>query len=221
MSLGSGRPGPSSKNTPAAAAIRTVRPQLSALARRPVIHQCLSARASTATVLALIADQRERRCAATAAPVRAAMRTIRRGASWAHLGFALLVAAGSVHPSLPDRRLHLRRGPGGPRRPPDGRVHRPRIEVLILVTALLAWLPPADIEVALAAHGARRDSPTRAVRRGEMGRCVAPARRLFVLVLAAVLVRRDLRHRRAVIDHAPTATAKGPVIAIAAGRRGA
>jgi hypothetical protein len=37
MSLGSGRPGPSSKNTPAAAAVR---PQLSALVQRPLTRRC-------------------------------------------------------------------------------------------------------------------------------------------------------------------------------------
>jgi hypothetical protein len=72
-------------------------------------------------------------------------------------------------------------------------------EVLILLAALVAWLPRADLglsllmavggTVQLALAGAEKWTGA-----------LHPLGALFVLVLGAVLVRRDLTHRRRVLE---------------------
>jgi hypothetical protein len=123
-----------------------------------------------------------------------AIQTIRRGAAWGHLGLASLVVAGVFAQvyligaylfGVGAEALDAHRTVGFT-------VHG--FEVLILVAALLAWLPRADLglsllmavggTVQLALSGA--ETWTGALH---------PLGALFVLVLAAVLVRRDLRHR--------------------------
>ncbi len=135
-----------------------------------------------------------------------AIHTIRRGASWAHLGLALLVATGVFTQvyligayifGAGSEALDAHRTVGFT-------VHG--FEVLILVTALVAWLPPADIGLSLlmAVGGTIQLALSDAEK--WVG-ALHPLGALFVLVLAAILVRRDLHHRRPV-DRAPTATAE-------------
>jgi hypothetical protein len=136
-----------------------------------------------------------------------AIQTIRRGASWAHLGLALLVAAGVFAQVYLIGAYIFGAGPGAldAHRTVGFTVHG--FEVLILVTALVAWLPPADVGLSLlmAVGGTIQLALSGAEK--WIG-ALHPLGALFVLVLAAILVRRDLRHRRSVIDRAPTATAE-------------
>jgi hypothetical protein len=123
------------------------------------------------------------------------MQTIRRGATWVHLGLALIVVAGVFAQvyligayifGAGSEALDAHRTVGFT-------VHG--FEVLILVAALVAWLPRADLglsllmavggTVQLALAGAEKWTGA-----------LHPLGALFVLVLGAVLVRRDLRHRR-------------------------
>jgi hypothetical protein len=136
-----------------------------------------------------------------------AIDTIRRAAIWAHLGLALLVVAGVfVQVYLIGAYIF---GAGSEaldaHRTVGFTVHG--FEVLILLAALVAWLPRADLglsvlmavggTVQLALSGAEKWTGA-----------LHPLGALFVLVLAAVLVRRDLRHRRRALERSPTATAE-------------
>ncbi len=135
-----------------------------------------------------------------------AISAIRRGGAWAHLGLALLVGAGVfVQVYLIGAYIF---GAGAEaldaHRTVGFTVHG--FEVLIFVAALVAWLPRADLAlsllmavggtVQLALSGAEKWTGA-----------LHPLGALFVLVLAAVLVRRDL-HRRRVLERSSTATAE-------------
>jgi hypothetical protein len=130
-----------------------------------------------------------------------AISAIRRGAAWAHLGLALLVGAGVfVQVYLIGAYIF---GAGPEALDAHGTVgftvHG--FEVLIFLVALVAWLPRADLAlsllmavggtVQLALSGAEKWTGA-----------LHPLGALFVLVLAAVLVRRDLYQRsRAIVAH--------------------
>jgi hypothetical protein len=137
-----------------------------------------------------------------------AIETIRRGAIWAHLGLALLVVAGVFAQvyligayifGAGSEALDAHRTVGFT-------LHG--FEVLILLAALVAWLPRADLglsllmavggTVQLALSGAEKWTGA-----------LHPLGALFVLVLAAVLVRRDVLHHRRVLARSRTATADG------------
>jgi hypothetical protein len=126
----------------------------------------------------------------------AVIRAIRRGATWAHLGLAVLIVAGVfVQVYLIGAYIF---GAGtealDAHRSVGFTVHG--FEVLILVAALVAWLPRADLglsllmavggTVQLALSGAERWTGA-----------LHPLGALFVLVLAAELVRRDAHRMRA------------------------
>jgi hypothetical protein len=149
---------------------------------------------------------RRRRAARSVAAMRG-IRAIRRGAIWVHLGLALLVVAGVfVQVYLIGAYIF---GAGvealDAHRTVGFTVHG--FEVLILLVALVAWLPRADLAlsllmavggtVQLALSGAEKWTGA-----------LHPLGALFVLVLAAVLVRRDLHHRRRVLERSSTATAE-------------
>lgn len=147
-------------------------------------------------------------CRGDAAPSVVAMRAIhaiRRGATWAHLGLAVLVVAGVfVQVYLIGAYIF---GAGvealDAHRTVGFTVHG--FEVLILITALVAWLPRADLglsllmavggTVQLALSGAEKWTGA-----------LHPLGALFVLILGAALVRRDLRHRRRLRAAALTAS---------------
>jgi hypothetical protein len=126
----------------------------------------------------------------------AAMQTIRHVATWVHLGLALLVVAGVFAQVYLIGAYLFGAGPEAldAHRTAGFTVHG--FEVLILVAALVAWLPRADLglsllmavggTVQLALSGAEKWT-------GALHALGA----LFVLVLGAVLVRRDLRGRLA------------------------
>jgi hypothetical protein len=128
-----------------------------------------------------------------------AIQRIRGGALLAHLGLAVLVVAGVFAQvyligayifGAGSEALDAHRTVGFT-------VHG--FEVLILLVALVAWLPRADLglsllmaiggTVQLALAGAEKWTGA-----------LHPLGALFVLVLGAVLVRRDLTHRRRVLD---------------------
>jgi hypothetical protein len=126
---------------------------------------------------------------------------IRRGAAAVHLGLAVLVAVGVfVQVYLIGAYIF---GAGSDaldaHRTTGFTVHG--FEVLILVTALIAWLPRADIGLSLllAVGGTVQVALSEATK---WTGALHPLGALFVLVLAAELVRRDLRHRRRAADHA-------------------
>jgi len=124
----------------------------------------------------------------------AIMQAIRRGARWVHLGLAVLVVAGVFAQvyligaylfGAGTEALDAHRSVGFT-------VHG--FEVLILVAALIAWLPRTDLwlsllmavggTVQLALSGAEKWTGA-----------LHPLGALFVLVLGGALVRRDLRLR--------------------------
>jgi hypothetical protein len=147
---------------------------------------------------------RHGRSAHSVATMRA-IQTIRRGASWAHLGLALLVVAG-VFAQVYLIGAYIFGAGGGAldaHRTVGFTVHG--FEVLILVAALVAWLPPADIGLSLllALGGTIQLALSDAEK--WIG-ALHPLGALFVLVLAAILVRRDLRHRRPVPGHRQATT---------------
>jgi hypothetical protein len=125
--------------------------------------------------LALIADQREHRCGVTAALV-ASRRCERSGASWAHLGLALLVAAGVFTQVYLIGAYIFGAGQEAldAHRPVGFTVHG--FEVLILVTALLAWLPPAPTSVSRCSWRSAGQFNSRCpARRNESARCTRSA----------------------------------------------
>jgi hypothetical protein len=123
------------------------------------------------------------------------MHAIRRGAGWAHLALALLVALGVFAQVYLIGAYIFGAGTGAldAHRGVGFTVHA--LEVLILVAALVAWMPRADIglsllmalggTIQLALAGAEKWSGA-----------LHPLGALLVLTLAAVLVQRDLRRRR-------------------------
>jgi hypothetical protein len=135
-----------------------------------------------------------------------AIERIRRAAILAHLGLALLVVAGVFVQVYVIGAYIFGAGSEAldAHRTVGFAVHG--FEVLILLAALVAWLPRADLglsllmavggTVQLALSGA--DKWTGALH---------PLGALFVLALAVVLVRRDARHRRRLLERSPTATA--------------
>lgn len=135
-----------------------------------------------------------------------ALQRIRRGALWAHLGLAVLVVAGVFAQVYVIGAYAFGAGSGAldAHRSIGFTVHA--FEVLILLAALVAWLPRADLglsllmavggTVQLALSGAEKWTGA-----------LHPLGALFVLVLAAVLIRRDVRHRRRVVERSPATTA--------------
>jgi hypothetical protein len=135
---------------------------------------------------------------------RMAILAIRRAASWAHLALALLIGAGVfVQVYLIGAYIF---GAGAvaldAHRTVGFTVHG--FEVLILVAALVAWLPRADVvlsllmavggTVQLALSGAEKWTGA-----------LHPLGALFILVLAAAIVRRDVERRRARVEASPLA----------------
>ena len=126
----------------------------------------------------------------------AATQAIRRGATWAHLGLALLVVVGVFVQVYLIGAYIFGAGPEAldAHRSVGFTVHG--FEVLIFVLALAAWLPRADLglsllmavggTVQLVLSGAEKWTGA-----------LHPLGALFVLVLAAELVRRDARRVRA------------------------
>lgn len=121
------------------------------------------------------------------------------GAAWAHLGLALLVVAG-VFAQVYLIGAYLF-GAGSEaldtHRTVGFTVHG--FEVLILLTALVAWLPRADLGLSLLMAVGGTVQLALASAEKWTG-ALHPLGALFVLILAAVLVRRDLRHRRHVAE---------------------
>ncbi|HEU4655872.1 MAG TPA: hypothetical protein VFR97_00010 [Capillimicrobium sp.] len=134
------------------------------------------------------------------------MQAIRRAGLWMHLGLAVLVAIGVF------AQVYLIGGylfgAGGDaleaHRTVGFTVHF--LELLILVTALVAWLPRADLGLSLlmAALGTAQIALANAER---WAGALHPLGALLVLVLAAVLIRRDLALRRRG-EHARSAVAE-------------
>ena len=126
-----------------------------------------------------------------------AINAIRRGAAWAHLGLALLVVAG-VFAQVYLIGAYLF-GAGSEaldaHRTVGFTVHG--FEVLIVLAALVAWLPRADLGLSLLMAVGGTVQLALASAEKWIG-ALHPLGALFVLVLAAVLIRRDLRHRRRV-----------------------
>jgi hypothetical protein len=124
------------------------------------------------------------------------IQTVRRGALWAHLALAILVIVGVFAQvyligayifGAGSEALDTHRTVGFT-------LHG--FEVLIFVAALVAWLPRADLGLSLlmAVGGTIQLALSGAT--GWTG-ALHPLGALFVLALAAVLVRRDLEARSA------------------------
>ena len=132
---------------------------------------------------------------ARSAAAMSAINAIRRGAAWVHLGFALLVVAG-VFAQVYLIGAYLF-GAGSvaldAHRTVGFTVHG--FEVVILLAALVAWLPRADLGLSLLMAVGGTVQLALASAEKWTG-ALHPLGALFVLTLAAVLVRRDLRHRR-------------------------
>lgn len=120
---------------------------------------------------------------------------IRRGAMWAHLALAVLVVGGVFAQVYLIGAYIFGAGPEAldAHRTVGFTVHG--FEVLILLAALVAWLPLADMGLSLlmAVGGTVQLALSGAQ---EWIGALHPLGALFVLVLGTVLVRRDLRSRR-------------------------
>jgi hypothetical protein len=127
----------------------------------------------------------------------AGMPTIRRGALWAHLGLAVLVVAGVFVQVYLIGAYIFGAGPAalGAHRSVGFGVHA--CEVLILVAALVAWLPRADLGLSLLMALVGTVQLALASAHSWAG-ALHPLGALFVLVLGALLAGRDLHHRRGV-----------------------
>jgi hypothetical protein len=121
-----------------------------------------------------------------------AIQAIRRGAMWAHLGLAVLVVAGVFVQVYLIGAYIFGAGPGAldAHRTVGFTVHA--FEVLILVSALVAWLPRADhgLSLLMAVGGTVQLALAAA---HKWAGALHPLGALFVLVLGALLVRRDRR----------------------------
>jgi hypothetical protein len=121
-----------------------------------------------------------------------ALHTIRRGATWLHLGLAVLVAAGVFVQVYLIGAYIFGAGSGAldAHRSVGFTVHA--FEVLILIAALVAWLPRAVLTLSLlmAVGGTVQLALSDAER---WTGALHPLGALFVLVLAAELIRRDVR----------------------------
>jgi len=132
------------------------------------------------------------------------LQTVRRGALWVHLALAALVFAGVfVQVYLIGAYIF---GAGADaldaHRSVGFTVHA--FEVLILLVALVAWLPRADLGLSLliAVVGTVQLALASAEK---WAGALHPLGALFVLVLATVLVRRDLSLRRGLREPAGAA----------------
>jgi hypothetical protein len=128
---------------------------------------------------------------------------IRRGAFWAHLVLAVLVAAGVFAQVYLIGAYIFGAGIDAldAHRTVGFAVHA--MEVLILVAALVAWLPRPDLGLSLFMAVVGTVQLALASAEAAWTGALHPLGALFVLVLAAALVRRDMAYRRA-LDHAPT-----------------
>jgi hypothetical protein len=135
-----------------------------------------------------------------------AIQAIRRGALLAHLGLAVLVVAGVFAQVYLIGAYIFGAGVEAldAHRTVGFTVHG--FEVLILITALVAWLPRADLGLSLlmAVGGTVQLALASAEK---WAGALHPLGALFVLTLAALLVRRDLHHRRHAVERSSTATA--------------
>jgi hypothetical protein len=124
-----------------------------------------------------------------------AINAIRRGAAWVHLGLALLVVAGVFAQVYLIGAYLFGAGPEAldAHRTVGFTVHG--FEVLIVLAALVAWLPRADLGLSLLMAVGGTVQLALASAEKWIG-ALHPLGALFVLILAAVLIRRDLRHRR-------------------------
>jgi hypothetical protein len=136
--------------------------------------------------------------AARSVGAMSAMAAIRSGARWAHLALALLVVAGVFAQVYLIGAYIFGAGSTAldAHRTLGFTVHG--FEVLILVAALVAWLPRADLGLSLlmAVGGTVQLALSSA---DAWTGALHPLGALFVLALGAVLVRRDLRHRSRVL----------------------
>src|SRR5215213_7717218 len=132
------------------------------------------------------------------------MSSIRRAALWAHLGLALLVVAGVFAQVYLIGAYIFGAGPEAldAHRTVGFTVHG--FEVLILLAALVAWLPPADLGLSLLMAVGGTIQLALASAEKWTG-ALHPLGALFVLVIGGVLVRRDLRAVRTPIRGAAPA----------------
>ena len=119
-----------------------------------------------------------------------AVERIRRGAHWAHLGLAVLVVAGVFVQVYLIGAYIFGAGTGAldAHRSVGFTLHA--FEVLILVAALVAWLPRADLGLSLLMALGGTIQVALASAEKWTG-ALHPLGALFVLVLAVVLVDRD------------------------------
>jgi hypothetical protein len=127
------------------------------------------------------------------------IQTVRSGALWAHIALSLLVVAGVFAQVYLIGAYIFGAGTEAldAHRTVGFTVHG--FEVLILVAALAAWLPRADLGLSfLMAVGGTVQLALASAEK--WAGALHPLGAMFVLVLAAALVRRDLRYRRMRID---------------------
>jgi hypothetical protein len=140
-----------------------------------------------------------------------AIQAIHSGAMWAHLGLAVLVVTGVFVQVYLIGAYIFGAGPGAldAHRTVGFTVHA--CEVLILVAALVAWLPRADLGLSLlmAVGGTVQLALASA---HKWAGALHPLGALFVLVLGALLVRRDLRHRRDTDPQTSTPRTRAPAL---------
>ena len=122
------------------------------------------------------------------------MQTIRRGAAWTHLGLAVLVVAGVFLQVYLIGAYIFGAGTDAldAHRSVGFTVHG--FEVLILLAALVAWLPRTDLWLSLLMAVGGTVQLALASAEKWTG-ALHPLGALFVLVLGAVLVRRALQRR--------------------------
>jgi hypothetical protein len=134
-----------------------------------------------------------------------AIHATRRGATWVHLGLAVLVAAGVFAQVYLIGAYIFGAGSGAldAHRSVGFTVHG--FEVLIFIAALVAWLPRGDVLLSLlmAVGGTIQLALSDATK---WTGALHPLGALFVLVLAAELIRRDARRLRAASRSSPIAS---------------
>jgi hypothetical protein len=126
------------------------------------------------------------------------MQAIRRGAFWVHLALAVLVAAGVFAQVYLIGAYIFGAGTDALEAHRDLGFTVHAFEVLILIAALVAWLPRPDLGLSLlmALGGTIQLALSDAEK---WAGALHPLGALLVLTLAAVLVRRDLVHRRVLL----------------------